>query len=250
MRPIGFSTGAIAYSDFRRALRLLSNHRVTCLELSALRWHEVEPLLDAVTTLDLRQYSYIAVHAPSAFTAEQEPVLVSFLHERLPSHWPVVLHPDTIHDISLWRQFGSQLAIENMDRRKPGRTVEELTGIFASLPDATMCFDIGHARQCDPSMTEAYRMLKTFGSRLRQVHVSEVNSLSQHDAISFVTEIAFKQVAELIPENTPLILESRVSEDEIAAEISRALVALPLKASVQCTVDRDSVHDRPVIPAQ
>jgi Xylose isomerase-like TIM barrel len=145
-----------------------------------------------------------------------------------PSEWPIILHPDVICDFALWRSFGSQLAIENMDRRKPfGRTVEELRPIFDELPNATMCFDIGHARQCDTSMTEAYKLLKNFQNRLKQIHISEVNTSSQHDPISYAAKLAFQEVASLIPVSIPVIIESRVAQSQISQEIVRATEALP-----------------------
>ena len=228
MRPIGFSTGAIAYADFNRALELLQREAVTCVELSALRFTEAHPLLSSIRQLDLGRYSYISFHAPSSFDHEQEKVLVNELLEYLPDDWPIILHPDTIHDHSLWRQFRSQLAIENMDQRKiGGRTLEELVAVFDRLPEASFCFDIGHARQCDTSMTEAYKMLKAFQRRLIQVHVSEVNSSSQHDPVSYAAQISFREVASLIPTNLPLIVESRVNSIGIGREICRVLEALP-----------------------
>jgi hypothetical protein len=227
VRLIGFSTGAVAYSDFRRALELLANEPVNCIELSALRLHEVVPLLTSVKTLDLRRYKYVSFHAPSKFSAEEERPLVERL-SCLPSEWPIILHPDVICDFALWRPFGSRLTIENMDRRKPvGRTVEELRTFFDELPNATMCFDIGHARQCDTSMTEAYKLLKTFQSKLKQIHISEVNTASQHDSISYGAKLAFQEVASLIPAGIPIIIESRVARSEIGHEIRRAAEALP-----------------------
>src|SRR5271155_3213736 len=166
MRHVGFSTGAVAYGDFRRALALLADEpRLDCIELSALRLPEVEPLVRAISSMDLRRYDYISFHAPSSFHAEEEGPLVEVLERFIPRHWPIVLHPDTIHDPSLWRPFGERIAIENMDRRKPtGRTVEELRSHFDLLPSARLCFDIGHARQCDTSMTESYRILEFYGA--------------------------------------------------------------------------------------
>jgi hypothetical protein len=228
VRPVGFSTGAIAYADFNRALGLLQGEAVTCVELSALRFAEAAPLLRSLRQLDLAKYSYISFHAPSSFDSEQEKMLVSGLREYLPTSWPIVLHPDTVHDQSLWRQFRSQLAIENMDQRKlGGRTVEELAAVFDRLPEASFCFDIGHARQCDTSMTGAYKMLKAFQERLIQVHVSEVNSSSQHDPVSYAAQISFREVSNLIPNNIPLIVESRVNSNGIGREICRVLEALP-----------------------
>lgn len=231
MRPVGFSTGALARAEFRVALHELVGKPVDSIELSALRLAELPILLRALGELRLDAYSYIAIHAPSEFDHVQEVEVVNLLKAFVPSKWPIIVHPDTIHDYSLWQVLGSRIAIENMDRRKAiGRTVEELKIVFEKLPEARFCFDIGHARQFDTTMTEAYRILKSFGARLCQVHVSEVNSSSQHDPVSFASILAFAQVANLISATIPLIIESRVQPDEIENEISKMKKAFPLPA--------------------
>jgi hypothetical protein len=114
-----------------------------------------------------------------------------------------------------------------MDRRKPiGRTAHELSVIYEKLPDASLCFDVGHARQCDASMTEAFLILSRFREKLIEVHISEVNSASQHDPISHGAKIAFQQIASMIPEWIPVIIESRVTSAQIVIEASRAIDAL------------------------
>src|SRR5450759_1547757 len=123
------------------------------------------------------RFSYIAFHAPSRIEPSAEADVVGRLEGVAQRGWPVILHPDAIHDYSLWRRLGNALCIENMDRRKPvGRTVAELESVFDELPEAGFCFDIGHARQVDSTMTEAYFLLRHFGGRLRQLHVSAVNT--------------------------------------------------------------------------
>ena len=178
--------------------------------------------------MDLNRYSYISFHAPSSFPAEEEASLFAALTQFVPKEWPIVLHPDTIHDASVWNASGHRVAIENMDRRKPtGRTAGELRPVYCVLPDARLCFDIGHARQCDTSMAESYRILDAYGSRLAQLHVSEVNSASQHDPITYGTKLGFQSIAHLIPAHVPLIIESRVSQSEISKEINTVLESLP-----------------------
>lgn len=231
MRPIGFSTGALALSDFRLALEELQGQSVDSIELSALRYRELRPLLHALNSLTLTPYKYISLHAPSSFDADQELEIVDLLRQFVPDDWPVIVHPDTIHDFSVWRIFGKQLAIENMDRRKPiGRTSQELSIIFEKVPEARLCFDIGHARQCDTTMTEACRMLRAYADRLCQLHVSEVNTASHHDPLSFAAVRAFAEVAEFIPDWVPVILEARISSDQMKAEIEMAQKSLPVLA--------------------
>jgi sugar phosphate isomerase/epimerase len=227
MRKIGFSSGAIAYGDFMGALATLSETQFPCLELSALRVSELEPLIAALPHLDLSLYSYISFHAPSNFSREEEAWVADLLYAGVPKQWPIVIHPDTIYDFRHWARFGQRIAIENMDRRKPiGRTAYELQEIFKMLPNASLCFDVGHARQCDASMTEAFLILSRFAGKLVQVHISEVNSASQHDTISHGAKLAFQQIAGMIPEWVPIIVESRVLAAQIEDEAIRAVDAL------------------------
>lgn len=73
------------------------------------------------------------------------------------------MHPDVIEDVSAWQKLGRAVCVENMDKRKRiGRTAAQLQEIFDQLPEATFCFDIGHARQVDPTMQEAETFLRLF----------------------------------------------------------------------------------------
>jgi hypothetical protein len=227
MQPLGYSTGALATSDFRRALGMLKDQPVQVVELSAIREQELIPLLHSLDDLDLSRFSYVSIHAPSSFSREAETEIFRQLYETRHRRWPIIVHPDTLYDLSLWKQLGDLLCIENMDKRKPvGRTVRELEFLFREFPEASFCFDIGHARQVDTSMTEAYLMLKRFAPRLRQVHISEVNTRNKHDRLSFVSILGFQEVTHLIPSSIPVIIESVIAEDQICAEICRVQRAL------------------------
>ena len=232
MRPIGFSTGALAYADFRKALDLLNGTAIDVVELSALREGELGPLISAIDGLDLSQFKYISIHAPSRFHVENEREIVSSLLPLAGRGWPVVVHPDAIHEPGLWRSLGEMLCIENMDTRKPvGRSAEELSAVFELFPEASFCCDIGHARQFDSTMTEAYLLLTQFQKRLVQVHVSEVNTNGRHDALSYTSIHAFREVAHLIPVEVPMILETPIRPGELLAEMDRVREALPAGAS-------------------
>jgi hypothetical protein len=242
-RRIGFSTGALAFGDFRRGLRLVRSRNLPVVELSALRDTELLPLLDALPSLDLTGFEYISVHAPSEFRTLSEKEASRLLRTLLPRCWPIIIHPDALQDLSLWDGFGPWLCIENMDKRKPsGQTAAELNLIFARFPEASLCFDVGHARQVDPSMTEAAFILRRFGERLKQVHLSEVNSRSRHEAISFTARNAFRRVAGLIRAEIPIVLETIVTDAQIDAQLALADAALaPLEGADHVPV---SVGDR------
>ncbi len=217
---VGFSTGAVAYQDFDKALRLLDNTQANAVELSALRIKELEPLLSALPSRleQLRQrYDYISFHAPTKF--DDEAALVERLMFVANMGLNIIVHPDTIIDPTTWRVLGERLCLENMDSRKPGgRTVGELREIFNELPGARLCFDIAHARQVDSSMTEGFLILKAFHERLVQVHLSEINSLGTHFPMSFAAKLAYEPFAELL-KDVPIIIESVVNEDQIITEL-------------------------------
>lgn len=232
MLTFGFSTGALAFHDFARALELLNPTRANAVELSALRCIELPGLLSALpsclNTLNER-YRYVSFHAPTDFKDER--ALIEDLAYVAGMGLNVVVHPDTIQDTSVWRELGTRLCLENMDSRKPtGRTVEELHSFFSDLPQAKLCFDIAHARQVDPTMTEAARILSAFGDRLVQVHLSELNSKGKHFAMSFAAKRAYESFANFLS-NTPIILESVVSEAEIASELAETEKLFKLEAA-------------------
>src|ERR1035437_3352605 len=219
MAFIGFSTGALMLGNFQEALRLMDGTSMTAVELSALRLPELPILVGALPKLDLGQFNYISFHAPSRFSVDEEDGVIELLRQ-VPDGWPIVVHPDTIHEADKWAEFGNQLAIENMDRRKhEGRSAEELCRWFEQLPNARLCLDLAHAHQCDRTMTEAFRILSKFGDRVCQLHISELDSTGHHFPLSFGSVQAFLEIASLIPADAPAILESlnplQGAEDEL-----------------------------------
>jgi hypothetical protein len=228
MRCIGFSTGALARGDFRRALHMLADKKDLCaVELSALRQEELTPLVEQLGQLELDRFKYVSFHAPSSMDPAFEPLALALLEQVASREWPIIVHPDAMHTPSEWARFEHYLCIENMDKRKTiGQTATDLARFFELLPNASLCFDIGHARQVDPTMSEASSILRSFRDRLRQIHVSEVNSRSKHDALTLESVLAFQKVSHLIPSEVPVILESRVEESEINEEVQNVLNAL------------------------
>src|SRR5262245_48395114 len=147
MRPIGFSTGALALGDFRKALAMLQGADTAAIELSALRDHELGPLMQALSDLDLGGFDYVSIHVPSKFKSLTEAAVAEALRPCIDLGIPVVIHPDVIRGPACWTLFGSLLCIENMDKRKAtGRTITELDSFFAAFPKATFCLDLAHAR--------------------------------------------------------------------------------------------------------
>ena len=193
---------------------------------------EWAPLVHALDDLDLSAFDYVSIHLPSAMNARDESSVAQSLRPIQRRGFPLILHPDTIQDFGPWREFDGLVCIENMDKRKLiGRTEPELGAIFRELPNAKLCFDIGHAAQVDPTMTEAYFILKCYRERITQLHVSEVNSRSKHDSLSYATIQSFRDVAHMIPEGLPIILETPVAPEEMLEQMNKARLALAIGAA-------------------
>lgn len=220
MRPIGFSTGALAKGDFAHGLNVQRDVAgIDAVELSALRDHELPTLVDAIASLDLDSFAYVSFHAPSKLQTLDEETVFDFL-VRLPEPWPIVLHPEILRTPSLWRRLAERLCLENMDDRKTtGRTVAELRTLFDVFPDATFCLDLGHARQIDPTMASAILMLRQFGERLRQLHVSDVGPRGEHLPLGATARHSFARVAHHVPADCPLIIESIIPVESIQREL-------------------------------
>lgn len=247
MRRIGFSTGALAFADFRRGLDMLRGTTAKAVELSALRPAELDPLVDAIDALDLAGFEFVSVHAPTGTAPSDECRIVDKLAKVAARGWPIVVHPDSIHQPSLWRRLGKLVCIENMDKRKPvARTRDELRVWFRELPEASLCMDLAHARQIDPSMTEAFLILRDFGDRLTEVHLSEVNSACKHEAISHSAMLAYRQVASLVPDSIFVILESVIAADFIDDEIDAACQSLADRPRPGIRARRSGATPKPI----
>lgn len=224
MRQFGFSTGALARSDLHKALDVAGKHRTQAVEYSALRMRELVAVVSYLTEHGAGEFEYVAFHAPSRIAEDEEGEVVRLLRTLISKcQMQIVVHPDAIHNFDLWRSFGAMLCVENMDDRKLiGRTADELEVVFAKLPEARLCFDIGHAHEIDRSMSLGYEILRRFRNRIAHVHASEVSDDYEHRAFSTSSHAAFAKLADLIPAMSPIILETEVPENRVEGQLEEA----------------------------
>jgi len=222
MRNIGLSTGTLALGDFKRGTAMVRSSTASAIELSALREEELDPLLAFLAELDVSEFSYISLHAPSRLTELTEQLLVEKLHEAVTRLNAITVHADIIEDPCLWRDLGPLLCIENMDARKAtGRNADELSDLFEQIPDASFCFDIGHAHHIDATMEHAKSMLRKFRSRLRSIHFSEVDKSGHHVPLTTRTMKTYSRVFALVPQACTIIVESPAEAGGLGDQIHR-----------------------------
>jgi hypothetical protein len=207
--PIGTSTGV--FEDLRGSWRDLvaaaCDVSTYAIELSALSEGELPGLIAYLAARPRLPFSYVSVHAPVKDRGLDDADTAHRLGE-LPT-WvrSIVTHPDVLATLSPYRGLGSRLVLENMDdRKRTGRTPDELAAAFDELPEAGFCLDIAHAASIDATMEAAEQLLDRFRSRLRQVHLSSLRN-GHHVPVTVEDEERFACVLERC-RDVPWILEA------------------------------------------
>jgi len=222
-RLVGFSTGALTRGDWRTGIERCRALHLEVIELSALRYEEFNGLVDGAKNAKLSDFSYVSIHLPASYATEDELSVLKGVHRIAEMEWPLILHPDAVKDWAGWKEFGSLICIENMDKRKlTGRTVDELDQVFECLPEASFCFDYGHAKQVDPTMSQGRSLLERFGNRLRQIHFSDVDSNNHHVSLNYPALETFARLRDMTVPIVPIILETAVEQHEAEAQVELA----------------------------
>jgi hypothetical protein len=235
-KRFGFSTGALEKSDYKTALKWMREHCMMYVELSALRYEELEPLINDLDALGLNEFSYVSFHAPSAFPKEREQLVVSMLDRLHKWDCNIIVHPDVIYTPTRWQHFGHRLLIENMDRRKEmGRTVADLERMLTELPQARLCLDVAHARQMDTTLSLLWSFTSRFRNRIAEIHMSELDSHCRHRPLSSQAIKDYRKFASVL-QNIPVIIESMLYHDHRSLrqqEFELAQVALDQRTEIE-----------------
>jgi len=209
----GFSTGALERGNYAKALSWMCHQDIRSIELSALRYDELEPLVEHLDGLDLTSFTYVSFHAPSSFPRDKEQRVLDLLKCVSKKGWNIIVHPDVIYTPHLWKFLGKHLLIENMDRRKSvGRTARELSDIFGDLPQARLCLDMAHARQMDTTLTSLWDIIHRYHDRIAEIHISELDSNCQHRPMSEGAVSAYQSLAGYLHHHTHVIIESMLDK--------------------------------------
>ena len=225
-QQVGFSTGALERGDFQKAVSWMISHHIHAVELSALRFDELRPLVESLNKLPLASFNYVSFHAPSSFKKDEEVQVIELLQPVFKRGWNIVVHPDVIYTPRRWASFGEHLLIENMDRRKSvGRTAEELKELFKQLPRARLCLDVAHARQLDTTLILLWKIARAFSDRIAEVHISELDSRCRHQPMTRRAMLDYQQVIGRATRNAPVIVESMLDADRSSLRMNEIRMA-------------------------
>lgn len=219
----------------------MSEHDLRTVELSALRFDELEPLIRRLDKLEVSDshFDYVSFHAPSYFTSDQEERVIELLQPVKERDWNIVIHPDVLFTPERWLCFGRNLLIENMDRRKPiGRNARELSWFFSLLPEARFCLDLAHARQIDPTLMLLKRLASEFKDRIAEIHISELDPYCKHVPMSYWAILDYQKISCDLDPLIPVIIESMLDGDLASIRMEEYSFAMQV---MECSHDEASM---------
>jgi hypothetical protein len=203
---IGMSTGLFDEQDWSGRVARATGWSRAAIELGAY----TPAALDSAVAFLRRSplpIDYLSLHLPFALDDGGEERLVGRLEGLESRVAGVVQHPDVLTAPALLAPLGRRLALENMDARNPGRDVAELEPHFRVLPEASLCLDVAHVKTIDPELKVAHELLDTFGTRLREVHISGIDEQCNHLPLDADAVDSFADVLRRC-RGVPWILES------------------------------------------
>lgn len=221
--PIGFATGVFYKHNLgtKKSLKLLREAGVKAVELDR---DIVMPDTDTIETFergDFDDFEYISLHAPTWEWGHNRETSLIFKKistlQTLCDLDLVVVHPDTIEDISVFQDCTFPIAFENMDWRKDDfHTVKDMKPLFEIIPSAKMVLDVNHVWTHDTTMQLAHELYEAFHDRITEIHLSGFSKL--HDPL-FKTKQ--REIIEAIEDfSVQIIVESQLPLDGVEKERS------------------------------
>jgi hypothetical protein len=207
---VGCSTGYMVddHGDWATLVSRAAETSSSAIELSALSEEELPGLLDYLAKAPRLPFHFVSVHGPTKNRSISDAQLADRLCGLPPWVSAVVLHPDSMSDVTRYVALGRRLVIENMDARKDqGQTAQDLKPLFEALPAARLCFDVAHAKAVDPSMEVGAALLSTFATRLSHVHLSSLDDGQSHVPLTRDDEALFSDLLRRCAD-VPWILEA------------------------------------------
>ena len=224
-RIISFSLGNIwRWSDSpdrSKLIRYLKTLDISGVEIVFPTEQELNAFhLSGIDAQWLSGLPYTTIHAPfNLFSshASEETILnqlniISELYEKTHAK-SVVFHPASCEKLAPLKDRDFHVTVENLP---PGRHtgIPELHRIFNEYPEFSFCLDISHAYLW--SKYETARLIRKFGSRLSQIHLSGTYRRKSHQSLQSVSRDFLQTIEDIKHLDVPLVVEEDFKVKSIA----------------------------------
>ena len=215
-RIISFSLGNIwrwsGSPDRSKLIRYLKTLDISGVEIVFPTEQELNAFhISSIDAQWLSGLPYTTIHAPfNLFSshASEETILkqlnvISELYENTHAK-SVVFHPAPYEKLAPLTDRNFHVTVENLP---PGRHtgIPELRRIFKKYPEFSFCLDISHAYLW--SKYETARLLREFGSRLSQIHLSGTYRRKSHQSLQSVSRDFLQTIEDIKQFDVPLVVE-------------------------------------------
>jgi len=221
MAEVGFGTGYLNHKlklPLKEVIVLYSD-TADAIEINFGSYNELINFeLNRETAKMLRKFSYVSIHAPSkeiVYGNTHETKLafekIKYLSGKIKIKG-IVIHPSSVEDFSIFNEFNLPFLVENMDKMQEKFTNPQHFSELRENYNFGFVLDLQHAYEHDSSMKLCKELIEIMGNRLKELHVSGMNTKLHHalvhcsdnkEAISSILKLKL---------NIPIILEGAFSE--------------------------------------
>lgn len=212
-----------------RLLKYVKKLDVDGVEITFGRKEEVYSFKPSTSDIKfLKGLKYVSIHAPFRLIRnmeseeEVEDILRSIesLYKKVKAK-NVIMHPFDIPEPEILMKFKFNVITENMPKiMKKNHKLITLEDVFRKYPKIGLCLDVAHAYR--KSMKETNEIVRKFGNKIRQIHLSGTYRGKDHLSLKCVTKDFFKSIEPIKSLRVPLIIEEgfdkrnlKLLEDEI-----------------------------------
>ncbi|MDD3627169.1 MAG: hypothetical protein PHV06_07605 [bacterium] len=117
----------------------------------------------------------------------------------------VVIHPTELpQNTAILKDYKMDISVENMPPVKCFNVVN-LGDVLKKNPGFGLCIDVAHAYLWSRDMTK--RLVKKFGDRVTQIHLSGTYKRRDHQSLQVVTSNFLKSLEPIYPLSIPIVIE-------------------------------------------
>ena len=229
MRPIGFSTGVLYWSDLSlpEKLRLFKAAGATAVELNMPEQEllSLEPSAELIALLN--SFQFVSLHAPDNLHGQSLQQFIAKMKKWCESvHFSAItIHPDAETDFAFLEKTSLPIAVENMDTKKQ---IVTDAAFFSSLSKYRLAavLDVQHCYEHDNTMELAKSLANAMAGRLSHLHVSGQSNGNNHAPLfSAENSKAILAALKTLPQ-VPIILEGTLPDYPISDALQKELACL------------------------
>ncbi|MCK4667275.1 hypothetical protein KAU33_11025 [Candidatus Dependentiae bacterium] len=164
----------------------------------------------------LKSLKYVSIHAPfnllRGSVDEKELIkqldIIDDIYKDINAK-NVVIHPTELPEPRILNKYKFKMSTENLPPVKIF-TIVKLIDVFKKYPNMGFCLDVAHAYLWSKDKTK--RLLKKFGNRLTQVHLSGTYRRRDHQSLRTVTSNFMKSIETVFALDVPIIIEETIKK--------------------------------------